>query len=430
MRRYFQRGSKFVALALLWLVPGAILFSALHFDWNTTWRTVGIHGGPETFLDLRTVPAALRTLQQGMDPLVSNPSEALGRPFNYPRIWLYAFSLLRINEQNVWIVGLLFCAVYLLCVARLILERDTPWQHWVLLFGALSVAGFFAIERGNNDLFIFAVVFAGCAFPRASRRAGMLLAATILKLFPLVALLAEAMRQRGKNRIWSVAAIIAAVVILGLQYHDLALIRHGTPASLAASYGVLSMRETLWYAVMHYGLWGPNMATLPFLAELFCWLAGLGVAFYAWKRPYKIEPSLEESREAAAFFIFGTIYVSTFAVGSNWDYRLIFLIPTLPLAFEFVRQPRYRRWSVAYIIGVLLADNIVGFDWGYRLVLSQGITFAVFLLTLVMLVKQLKGYIASGQARNEQIDTTGTEAEKNLVLARSFAADKQSGQCW
>ena len=34
------------------------------------------------------------------------------------------------------------------------------------------------------------------------------------------------------------------------------------------------------------------------------------------------------------FSIFGSIYAFSFIIGSNWDYRLIFLVPTLPFAIE------------------------------------------------------------------------------------------------
>jgi hypothetical protein len=57
------------------------------------------------------------------------------------------------------------------------------------------------------------------------------------------------------------------------------------------------------------------------------------------------------------FAILGAIYAFCFMAGSNWDYRLIFLIPTLPFAFILTRQPEYKYWSMAYIILVIFYEH-------------------------------------------------------------------------
>lgn len=387
--------SKLAALALLWMIPAGIFIAAFGYKWDVVWTAVGAYTRTPPFLDLGSVPAALRTMQHGGDPLVDNPVDTLHRPFNYPRIWLYAFSLLRITEHNVWIVGLVFCALYLLCISRLMLQREKAWEQLVLLFAALSVAPLFGIERGNNDLLVFAVVFSGCALSNRSQRAGVFLVATLLKLFPLAALVAELVRQRGRNRIWSFIAFVLAAALLTLQRSDLLLIRRGTPTSLAASFGVLSLQDALWYGLRHHRVLGTYVmvAATAAGAVLWCWLAGLAVAVWAWNAPNRVQRSLLESREGALFFTFGAIYVSSFVIGSNWDYRLIFLIPTLPFAFEMTKHASHVRWGVMYMLCVLFAENVVAFEWDYKSLLSQALTIAVFLMMLVILVQQLRSYL-------------------------------------
>jgi hypothetical protein len=57
------------------------------------------------------------------------------------------------------------------------------------------------------------------------------------------------------------------------------------------------------------------------------------------------------------FAIFGAIYAFCFIAASNWDYRLIFPIPTLPFAFILTGQPEYKYWSMAYIILIIFSEN-------------------------------------------------------------------------
>src|SRR5271166_1205484 len=96
------RTVKIAAVATLWLVPLLIFISAFSASWIPTWRALGVPAMLPRFADLSTIPEGLDTLRHGQDPLVTNPADPLGRPVNYPRIWLSLFSALGINAQNVW----------------------------------------------------------------------------------------------------------------------------------------------------------------------------------------------------------------------------------------------------------------------------------------------------------------------------------------
>jgi hypothetical protein len=384
-----MRASKIVALILLWLVPAAIFLATLRYGWREVWTAVGVYSMEPRFLDLSSLPAGVRTMHDGGDPLVANPHDALLRPLNYPRIWLYAFSFLHINEQNVWIVGILFCGLYLVCISKLILDGKSTAEHLVLLFAGLSIAGFFAIERGSTDLIIFAIVFLGCVSARAPLRSGMFLLAALLKLFPLAALLAEAVRQRGRSRAWPIAGLAVGAVLLALQRHDLLLIQRGTPATFAASYGVLSLKDTLWFFLTRHASLAPMALSLMCeAAVLCCWIAGAFVALYVWRRSTRLEQALLQSSAGAGFFVFGSIYVATFVIGSNWDYRLIFLIPTLPLAFALLRTQTHFVWGLSYICCVLIAENVAPFQWGYKPLVAQLATIVLFLLAIAVIAAQ------------------------------------------
>jgi hypothetical protein len=83
------------------------------------------------------------------------------------------------------------------------------------------------------------------------------------------------------------------------------------------------------------------------------------------------------------FSVFGGIYVFTYAISSNWDYRLMFLLPTLPFALELARIARPRRWAVAYLVLVGIAENSLGFEHYGGTLLGHLATFALFILVRV-----------------------------------------------
>jgi hypothetical protein len=104
---------------------------------------------------------------------------------------------------------------------------------------------------------------------------------------------------------------------------------------------------------------------------------------------------LLQSKAGGLFFLFGTIYAATFAVGSNWNYRLIFLIPTLPFAFESTRNPVHFPWGLAYIlIFFAFCSRRIPFpDVGYKSLAAQAVTVALFFLVLRILVEQGKSHL-------------------------------------
>ena len=115
------------------------------------------------------------------------------------------------------------------------------------------------------------------------------------------------------------------------------------------------------------------------------------------------------------FSIFGAIYVFSFAVGSNWAYRLIFLLPTLPLALEMSRRPRYRRFGVLYIGLVLLAENAFGLKYVDGTMLTHLATFSLFVAVIMILTQQGKWALLE---RAPQSQPTAVEASPRVREAQ------------
>jgi hypothetical protein len=379
------------AVILLWLVPTAIFAAAFHYDWRRVWNALGIHAMAPPFLDLRSIPAGVRTFQAGGDPLRDNPADPLRRPMNYPRVWVYVFAWLGVTDRNVWIPAFLFCALYLLGVSKLIWQGRNAWEFAVLLIAGISIAPLFAMERGNTDLLVFAIVFLGCMVEAAPFRAAAFGLAAILKIFPAAAVLAEVLRQRGRKRLWPLGMLILLAIAIAAQWKDILLIRNGTPIVSYASYGMLSLKETVWIFLVAHGWLAGSVAYVAVGAMVACYLAGAIIAWRAWRKPAGLPDATPRSKAGELFFVFGSVYAATFILGSNWDYRLIFLIPTLPFALELWRNREERGWALAYVICVLLAENCAGFEGGYRMVCGSALTVTVFLLLLPRLVQQEKG---------------------------------------
>jgi len=375
-----SRRTRTMLLAALWFVPLLLFTSAFWFDWLSVWGALQLPSMTPHFADLRSITGGLATTKHGGDPLIANPHDPWNRPFNYPRIWLRLFSFLGINDGNLSIVGLAFCALYLICISWLIARSKRDLDASLLLLASLSLAPLLAFERGNNDLFVFFLVFLGCVAASSSLTPGLFAAAALLKIYPFAALLVEGIRRPLKRKVLPVLAGALVLGLLGWQWRDVYAIRHATPASPTLSYGALSLM-----AQVTGNLWLYVIAA--------CALAGaltLGLTRFGG---FQIEEQVRNSMAGEMFFIFGGVYVFTFLTGSNWDYRLIFLVPTLPLAFELARSPRQGPVGAVYVGMVILAENSLVFGSRTGTILCDFATLGVFFWILAILLEHSKGYL-------------------------------------
>ncbi|MCU1342577.1 MAG: hypothetical protein JWN92_2000, partial [Candidatus Acidoferrum typicum] len=318
------RGVRIATLATLWLIPIVIFALALRSDWVTTWRPLHVPFPISRFVDLYTISSGLETLHNGGDPLVANPTELLHRPMNYPRVWLYLFSAAGITRGNTSTVALIFCVFYLTCMSVLIVRAERAMDAVIILLASLSIAPLHGMERGNNDLFVFSLIFLACIVTNKYFKSGLFAAAGLLKIFPIAAMMVDAIRRPRKERM--LAALLTGLVILLvlLQWHDLILIRKGTPIGSFMSYGVLSLQQEFLALTFQRGF----LIGRGWIVVVECWLAGALAITTAWRNPRELDSSIRNSRFVEMFSVFAGTYVFTYAVSGNWAYRLILLLPT------------------------------------------------------------------------------------------------------
>jgi hypothetical protein len=382
------RPAKIAALAVLWLVPALIFVAAFSHGWVPAWRSVGVLAILPRFADLSTIPYGVEAIHRGLDPLVSNPADPLQRTVNYPRIWLHVFSALGVTVQNVWVVALPFCALYLFCISVLIARSRHFMDAAVLLLAGISISPLLAMERGNNDLCVFALLFLGCVATNRYLKSVSLGAASLLKIFPLAGMIVAAVRRPMKQRIVPMLSLVLVFALLAWQWHDLNLIRLGTPISRVRSYGFLSLQQEIFRFLPQSLFYSIQLGWI--VAGAFLVFVVLTVDF-ARKSDWGVDPEILTSMEAEMFAVFGGTYAFTYAIGSNWDYRLILLVPTLPFALRLARDVTFRRWAIAYIALVGVAENGLAVEGHGGTVLVHLASFGVFAFVLMALTQQLKG---------------------------------------
>lgn len=151
------------------------------------------------------------------------------------------------------------------------------------------------------------------------------LMAFILKLFPIFGV--GLILNQKKNFVIGMGffVFVFAMIYSLATYIDLVWIRYATPASIYRSYGV----DILWLKVAdHVPAWLGTMKWLSYATVAVCFV--LALCGICSRKFGNLEDIDSDQRTINAFRVGSGIYIGTFQLGVNNDYRLVFLLFVIP----------------------------------------------------------------------------------------------------
>ena len=358
--------TKLAIVAVVWLLFGAMFllqFKAHMPVWN---KVFGVPVMAEPFADLAQIPAANEARQHGLDPYAKNPYDIEQRRFSYPRLWLYFFSALRITPARTIVAGLTMAGCFLLAVSWLILRQREVWTSAFLGLASFSSAAAFAVERGNTDILILCLVLLAVAL---ETRGGLwlLTTAALLKVYPIFAVLASATWAR-RTRLVLLALLIGVAGIIA-QRGDFG--RGDNSNEVPHGYGVKEIDVAMELAPPPMRLaFAAHRQVFRILWQLVLLTIAVSgaAAGAAWARRQRAPIS---HYGEYAFVLCGSIFIGTFLVSTSYDYRLIFLLPLLPLFMDQARNASQRRMRILGGAGVALL--LIGVNRGVAALLPSSL---------------------------------------------------------
>lgn len=297
------------------------------------WGRLGVAPGRFTFEDLRSVTTGWECTRRGISVLAMNPCDPLRRPANYPQIWM-RLSFLGLSREVITL-GLFVAAVAALAALMLVPASAPAWTGAAYAGAICSPAVMLGFERGNVDLLMFGVVVAAALILRRGWRGSLaahvlLLLAAILKLFPIFAAGMFVRRLTDRRSLFLLVALLGAFAVYALVIlSEIRTIARVTPQTDLHSYGVRTF--AIWWAT-EVPPDSPRFWGLLFVAA-----AALLSFRFASRLPSAARDALAQ-RDLDLFWAGACVYILTFAFFQSFDYRLIFLLATLP---------HLLRWSIA-----------------------------------------------------------------------------------
>lgn len=336
------------------LVAAAVVvsyFVALRAN-NWYWPDFGVPGGTGLyFLDLRFFTSAWECVRDGVDVIPVNPCDPRSRAWNYPRLWLAPAPLGLGQEHTVRLGYVLIAAFYASAFAAIGRARLVDGLVWAAAL--CSPAVMLGVERGSTDLLIFALVVPGVLLLRSVRMTGVVsahglfLVAALLKLYPVLAWgpLLRQPRRRALIGLGTLTAVFAVDVLV--TWADVRRVRALLPRDNSFAYGA---------AILGREMGGQIVVLVLGIVVAF------GLAWLARSRGLAIgDPQTHGERRDLDLFLVGAgVFAGTFAIERNFDYRLLFLLLTLPLLLRHSRGRRAHSLLAALGVAAVVATLWLG----------------------------------------------------------------------
>ncbi len=314
-------GSSSAWFVLLGMLCGYFaLFLAL--GGHAEWDRLGVPAVPGGFFDLRSVTSGWDCARQHWGEWPVNPCDPGGRPENYPRVWMAA-SILGLGEDDTHVIGFLLAATFFLAAILVFPRNATVGQAVIYGVALCSPAVMFGVERGNVDIGMFSMVAAAGLVMRRTRygppaASALVLVAAVLKLFPIAAIgmLARLPRRAAGTCVSLVLGIFAVYAAATLR--DIQTIERVLPQGDEYAFGLHISGGWLGRLVGPGRMWDAVLVAVAIVAAT------------ALRRRLRSQLSTGQSRELDLFWAGAGIYVATYALGRSSDYRLVFLLLTVP----------------------------------------------------------------------------------------------------
>jgi len=360
------------------------------------------------FADLRVITSGAECIRLGDDVLVANPCDPWKRPMNYPRIWSVPASW-GLDQSHTVILGILFGLLFFILVFVTIKRLN---YIEALFYGLIlcSPSAMLAIERSNNDLIIFILLSLSLLIMKNKTAIWryfsyiIIMFAAILKLYPIFALITAIKEKKRNFTVIFLSIFIAFGIYVVTNFQSIILISKATPRSTTFSYGGKVIFDVIFDKLDSYFYIFYNYHIPQYFNQINLLLFSLTIALFlliSYLLAKHTENLFQNNKlninQIEAFRIGSSIYIGTFLIGNNWDYRLIFLLFTIPQILAWLKTQVQFEFISGLALMTIILTTWLSNESSEIYYLDELLNWLLFLFfaysTILTLPNWLKSYI-------------------------------------
>ena len=340
-------------IALSLLLSFLIFYLSLSNSWPFFWGSLSIPA-QDPFSDLKAHIHFYNCFIEGIN-IYTQPCELIplgnANISTHPEIWLKIVHFLNLNNSvfyNFFILTIL--TIYFFSLIKIYSNSISLKSKIFFFIFFLSTTNFILLERFATDIFIFILIFIILNFNNKIIKGFLIFIGILLKYYPIF--LTSIFLKNKKYLFFFSSFFILFVFFIYLD--QLKLVNNNIlEVALIVAYGVRSITKAIYHLSIEYNFLinDSNYGFFKNVTIIIFIIYSLLLIFLGFLRPQKFEISLND--QLSNYFIAGSsIYIGTFIFGSNFDYRLIFLIFTIPYLMSLKNELMKNILIICYFISL------------------------------------------------------------------------------
>jgi len=246
-------------------------------------------------------------------------------PYVYPVVWHKIANATQLYSETI----LYFLIIVYLAITVKFFKNLSSYYHLFFLFSPTSIL---LIQRGNNELLIFCLIYIFMFLVNSKKFKYLSIIpfalASLLKIHPLCLILIYLINDIKKISFYKLAAVALFLIIIFFSFNEFLYLKElPRKGMITLVYGAESIFFIFSYVIKNIKL---NLMHLSIGGLIL--LIILSFKF----KIYNLEKI--ESNKQITFLIGSTILVSSFFLNTTFEYRFIYIIFTLPFLFDMKKK--------------------------------------------------------------------------------------------
>ena len=376
------------------LLALSIFYISLNYNvWSSIWGFLKIPPNVVPFSDFKAHLLFLQCGELGISisqecTLIPSGNAKIS---THPRIWIYLFDILNLKNTLIYNLSIIvLLTLYFYALISFIVNTNHKFTKVFMIVLCFSTSNFIMIERLSTDLIIFLLVYFLLIQKNKILQSFIIFIGFVLKYYPifLTSMLIE------KKRDIFIFVFFVLFFIFFFYYEEIKLANSSiVEMALPIAYGSRTMLKAFFHLSEEYNFFLNNQ-NINFFRNLVM-LMFFAYAFLLIIVGYKEKILININNKIDKFFLSGaSIYVGTFIIGANVDYRLMFLILTIPYLMKLELGIFKYLILICYFLSFnsfySLSGEVLSYSFFIKSALIFFCKFIIFSLLSVLIGLQLK----------------------------------------
>lgn len=318
-----------------------------------------IKGGASLFADWTVILNANNCLANGYDVYLENPCDHWNRKHVYGEILLNIPYIKTFPKFYYLIFPIIINVLFIYSIVDILFNIENK-KHWlILLIFIFNVPVLLAIERANNDIFIFLFMYVICKYNNYLINYSLILLSASLKIYPILLSVIFLFEKKYKKIFINLSLIsIIFLILIGIQLESFLKVFENQGQFTGYGFGLyefsflgfIEFFKSLNITLRELDL---NMIKYIYLL-LFILLPTFYLNYIYSKKIYSIFNNFSYENnynfENKLYFLSSTIILFCYISFSNFIYREIFFVGLIPAILSYKKSNDEKFLSYYFIL--------------------------------------------------------------------------------